>query len=127
MNRLNSVVVQSLAVIGAVAIGLLGVVGSFAWLGILRSIGQEWNQLRTTGVYRLTRNPQLVAGTFIVIGYTILRPTWYAVGWIMLYVILTHLMVMAEEEHLSRVFGKDYDCYCAGTPRYVGLHKPGKE
>jgi protein-S-isoprenylcysteine O-methyltransferase Ste14 len=90
-------------------------------------MGQQSNLLRTTGLYRYTRNPQLVAGIFIVFGYTILRPTWYAMGWILLYIVLTHLMVAAEEEHLNRVFGKEYENYCARTPRYAGFYDTGKK
>jgi len=109
-----------------VAIGLLGIVASFAWLGISRSMGQESNILRTAGAYRYTRNPQMVGVLSIVIGYTILRPTWYAAGWIILFIILAHLMIAAEEEHLNRIFGKDYESYCTRTPRYVGWLGPGK-
>ena len=99
--------------------GLAGLLFSFAWLGPGRSTGQNQSRLVNLGPYRFTRNPQLVAGALIPTGYFILRPSWYAAGWIALLVLFAHLMVITEEGHLNKVFGSEYDEYCRNTPRYL--------
>jgi protein-S-isoprenylcysteine O-methyltransferase Ste14 len=104
-----------------VTIGLLSILISVTSLGALRTLGHETDLLRTAGPYRYTRNPQLVSGALIVLGYAILRPSAYAVGWAILYGILTHMMVIAEEEHLSAALGEEYDNYRTTTLRYIGF------
>ena len=88
------------------------------FLGILRSIGQGEPELKQTGLYRITRNPQALACGFYVVGFTLLWPSWYAVGWSVLYVILIHAMILTEEEHLHRIHGTNYESYCQKVPRY---------
>ena len=102
--------------------GLIGLFASILWLGIPHSTGQETNHLKVNGLYRFSRNPQIVAGAFLVLGYTILRPTWYALGWLILFVVLAHLMVLSEEEHLRNIFGEEYENYCTRIPRYLGIY-----
>lgn len=103
--------------------GLLGVIGSILWLGIARSTGSSADILKTSGVYRISRNPQVVAGGFIVSGYALLWPVWYSLGWLILFCILAHLMVISEEKHLARRYGKEYVSYCQRTHRYIGWHQ----
>ncbi|HEY68970.1 MAG TPA: hypothetical protein G4O08_00115 [Anaerolineae bacterium] len=93
-------------------------------LGVLTSLGRGSGHLETGGVYRYTRNPQALACGLFVLGFALLWPSWFALGWILLYGFLIHLMVLAEEEHLARQFGEDYLTYCSGVPRYLGFRKP---
>lgn len=65
-------------------------------------------------------NPQIVAGSLLVLGSVVLWPSWQAVGWLMLYGLVGHLMVSTEEEHLLAVHGEAYARYCQRVPRYVG-------
>ena len=71
--------------------------------------------------YHVTRNPQLVGGSLLVIGTVVLWPSWYALGWAVLYGIVAHMMVLTEEEHLRDVFGGEYERYCGRVPRYLGI------
>jgi protein-S-isoprenylcysteine O-methyltransferase Ste14 len=92
-------------------------------LGIRRSHGLHVNTLRQTGLYRLTRNPQAVAFLVAMIGYLVLWPTWRNVGVLILVVVLSHLMILSEEEHLQDVFGEGYERYCKRVPRYFRLRR----
>jgi protein-S-isoprenylcysteine O-methyltransferase Ste14 len=103
-------------------VGLLMIILSMPFLG-RRSFGTELGTLRTTGLYRHSRNPQLVGGFFFVVGYSLLWPSWLGVLWAGLWLIIRHLMVRGEEEHLQKVFGQEYREYCRRTPRYLGLPK----
>ena len=87
-------------------------------LGILPSIGRGRKGLAQSGIYRKSRNPQALACGLYVVGFTVLWPSWYAVGWAILYAILIHNMVITEEEHLLRTYGEGYAMYCRGVPRY---------
>lgn len=40
---------------------------------------------------------------------------------LLLYVVLIHLMVLTEEEHLLARHGNEYLQYCEQVPRYIGL------
>ena len=102
------------------AAGLLLVVLSMPFLG-RRSFGREIGSLRTQGLYRYSRNPQLVGGFLFIVGYTLLWPSWIGLLWAGLWPIIAHLMVQGEEEHLEQVFGDEYREDCAQAPRYLGL------
>ncbi len=104
------------------ATGLLLVVFSMPFLG-RRSFGMEVGGLRTSGLYRYSRNPQLVGSFFFIVGYAMLWPSWQGALWASLWLVITHLMVKGEEMHLEKVFGDEYRAYCARTPRYLGLPK----
>jgi protein-S-isoprenylcysteine O-methyltransferase Ste14 len=93
---------------------------AMTWLGIRRSFGQESNVLKQTGFYRFTRNPQIIGGALMVIGVTVLWPSWYALGWVILAAVF-HLMVITEEENLRNIYGEGYTQYCKRVPRYIGL------
>jgi protein-S-isoprenylcysteine O-methyltransferase Ste14 len=103
-------------------IGFLIVVLSMPFLG-QRSFGREVGRLRTIGLYQYSRNPQLVGSFFFIAGYAMLWPSWMGALWASLWLVITHLMVKGEEEHLKKVFGGEYRDYCQRTPRYLGLPK----
>jgi len=92
-------------------------------LGIRRSHGLQVDVLRRSRMYGATRNPQAVAFLTAMIGYLVLWPSWPNVGVLILIVILAHLMILAEEEHLSAVFGDDYERYRMRVPRYVRVRR----
>ena len=101
-------------------LGLLMIVLSMPFLG-KRSFGEEIGGLCTTGIYRYSRNPQLVGGFLFILGYALLWPSWMGFMWAALWPVIMHLMVRGEEEHLEVVFGDAYRTYCEMTPRYLGL------
>jgi protein-S-isoprenylcysteine O-methyltransferase Ste14 len=103
-------------------IGFLMVVFSMPFLGC-QSFGREVGSLNTTGLYRYSRNPQLVGCFIYIVGYAALWPSWQGALWAGLWLVITHLMVKGEEAHLENVFGDAYRAYCARTPRYLGLPK----
>lgn len=102
--------------------GFLLVLFSMPFLG-QRSFGREVSSLRSSGLYRYSRNPQLVGGFFFIAGYAALWPSWEGMLWASLWPVIAHWMVRGEEAHLEHVFGEEYREYCACTPRYLGLPK----
>lgn len=102
-----------------IAMGLVSAFGTMVWFGLRRAFGLKVNKLIQSGPYRLSRNPQLVAGSLMVIGTILLWPSWYALGWAVLYGGVAHVMVTTEEEHLRNVFEEEYEKYCERVPRYL--------
>jgi len=112
---------QKIAGSALVIVGMGLAVLAMAGLGAAKSFGQETAGLRETGLYRWSRNPQLVGGGLAVSGILMLWPSWYALGWAVMGGLIGHGMVLAEEEHLRHRHGEAYVRYCARVPRYVGF------
>jgi protein-S-isoprenylcysteine O-methyltransferase Ste14 len=112
-------VFQWLAGLLIVLLGFAAAFATMGWFGLQRAFGRQVQGLVQAGPYRYTRNPQILGGYLLVIGTSIQWPSWYALGWIGLYGIIGHWMVLTEEEHLRAVFGEAYARYCQRTPRYL--------
>ena len=106
-----------------IGLGLVALYISMSRLGWVVSIGQDPEGLHQAGLYRFSRNPQIVAYFFVVVGYSLLWPSLLGAIWVALYLVIAHMMVRTEEQHLASVFGDEYREYCDGTPRYVGPTK----
>lgn len=102
------------------SLGFMMVVLSMPFLG-KRSFGGDVGHLKTDGIYRYSRNPQLVGGFLFIAGYALLWPNWEGALWACLWLVISHLMVRAEESHLECIFGDEYRDYCKRTQRYFGL------
>ena len=103
-----------------IGVGALLAFGSMAWLGLRRSTGLQVGTVFDRGLYRWTRNPQVVFGMVMILGVVCLWPSAYALGWLVASMILLHAMVLTEEEHLTRVHCDAYRDYCRRVPRYLG-------
>jgi protein-S-isoprenylcysteine O-methyltransferase Ste14 len=101
-------------------VGVVLVAIAMGHLGMGESVGQQVSGLLQAGLYRYSRNPQIVAYGLVVVGYALLWPSWSGLVWVGLYLAIAHVMVRTEEEHLGRTYGEAYERYCAETPRYLG-------
>ncbi len=102
-----------------VCLGLLSIVFFMTWFGIRRAFGVQVEGLVCAGPYRLSRNPQILGGYLLVLGLLVQWPSWYTLGWALMYPVITHWMILTEEEHLARVFGAEYEKYRREVPRYL--------
>lgn len=112
-NRLQSVV--GLALVG---VGALFALAGMASLGWRRIMGLDSSGLYQKGLYRLSRNPQLLAFFAVALGFAVLWPSWVVLVWVLLYFPFFHLMVMSEEEYLRMLYGEKYEAFCAEVRRY---------
>jgi protein-S-isoprenylcysteine O-methyltransferase Ste14 len=106
-----------------IGVGLAMTLAAMTLLGFGRSLGQEVNVLKQNGLYGLTRNPQIMAGSLMILGIALRWPSWYALGWVILFAVMAHMMVLTEEEHLRAIHGEEFVRYCAQVPRYLGFLK----
>jgi protein-S-isoprenylcysteine O-methyltransferase Ste14 len=111
-----------LRVVGWVAFagGMVVAFGTMIVFGMSRAFGWRVDMLKQSGLYRLTRNPQVVAFLLAMIGYLVLWPSWYGLGSVAIVSVMSHTMVLTEEEHLRDSYGDEYVRYCERVPRYLG-------
>jgi len=100
-------------------IGLLTTLAIMAHLGFSTTVGQKPGEVRQSGPYRWTRNPQLLTYGVMLLGLGIMYPSLQTAAWILLFAAIGNLMVITEEEHLSNLFGEKYDEYCSKVPRFI--------
>lgn len=105
--------------LGIMILGLLATLSIMSKLGFGSTLGNQPGQLRQSGPYSWSRNPQLLSYGALLLGCVILYPSWQAVAWIALYGAIAHIMVITEEEHLGTLFGEEYQAYCRRVPRYL--------
>jgi len=103
---------------GLMAIGLLGILVPLRRFSSTLFFGRDAHTLVTDGVYGWSRNPQYVAYTLFPVGYALTGVAVMAWVGVALYLVLVHLTVLVEEEHLERQFGDVYRVYKRETPRY---------
>lgn len=102
-----------------ICLGFLVAFGTMAWFGIGKAFGLNGSGLTSRGPYRVSRNPQILGGYLLVFGTAIQWISLYSLGWVVLYAIIAHWMIVTEEEHLSQVYGEEYEKYCSKVPRYL--------
>jgi len=94
-----------------------------AWFrsGTGTSFGLDKNRLNTVGIYRYSRNPQLVGYGILLLSFLIIYFSWYSLVWFLQYLIISYFMIKSEEEFLSRRYGEEYERYCNSVPRIIKL------
>lgn len=80
----------------------------------------EHSRLVTEGIYRWSRNPQLVGWTLVLVGLGLLRGSGMVLLLAGLFWVSYRLHLPTEEEHLRRVFGDAYEAYQRRTHRHFG-------
>ena len=100
---------------------LLGVIiGILAWYDFYTT---AVDKLVTKGIYRISRNPMYLGIILIYIGTGIACVSWLFLLLTMIFAILSHVLVITEENYCLKKFGKDYRKYLNRTPRWIGLPK----
>jgi len=120
-SRLGALPLIGLAVAGVGALVVLTCIFAFA----LRGKGTPApfdppRRLVQAGLYRHVRNPMYAGDGLIVLGVGIYFGSLAVVGYAACFLLAAHLFVcLYEEPKLRRLFGPEYDDYCATTPRWL--------
>ena len=104
-----------------IIIGLLIVAISMSGLGYGRTMGQDKKSLNTKGLYKYSRNPQLIGYGMILIAFVALYLSWFSIGWFIMYLVISYFMIKTEEEFLTNNYGEEYQKYCNDVPRLIKL------
>ena len=77
-------------------------------------------ELVTEGLYRYTRNPMYVGVVTAIVGFAIWLDSRAVLVYAACMAVAFHLRVLLyEEPTLRRLFGSEFDAYCARVPRWV--------
>ena len=107
--------------LGILCLGLVILIIAWFGLGSGRSFGQDKNKLNTRGIYKYSRNPQLVGYGIILLGFALLFISWYTLGWFVQYLVISYFMIRSEEEFLNLRYGEEYKKYCSAVSRVIKL------
>ena len=103
-------------------VGLLLLLWSLVSFGRSFRIGIDTDgpdQLVTTGVFAVSRNPIYVAFALILLGQFLIFPNWLLLIYMGAAVWLFHRQVLREEAYLKRHYGEVYIAYCNRVKRYL--------
>ena len=104
-----------------IILGMTIAFGTMIWFGLRRAFGILASGIIQSGPYRISRNPQIIGGYLLVIGAGIQWPSLYSFGWVILYGLIGHMMIITEEEYLGKWYGEEYIEYCDNVPRYLSI------
>ncbi len=80
----------------------------------------EPKKLVVRGLYRYTRNPMYVGVLTAILGWAVAFQSRNVLVYALIVFSFFHLFVLLyEEPHLRRVFGDEYDLYCARVNRWL--------
>jgi len=72
----------------------------------------------TNGLYKISRHPQIVMASVVLLGGCIGIGSWSAILLLLLARIYSHFSILAEEEVCLKQYGDSYQQYLDGVPRY---------
>lgn len=107
-----------------VLIGLAGLglclISVIGFRSMPKTLCMDAGELTTAGLYRWSRNPQYVGWLLFLLGFALNDWSLWCLAALVVVAVSLHLLVLVEEEHLTRVFGDRYTIFCRQVPRYVG-------
>lgn len=95
------------------SLGLIGFV-----IALLNYKNTPLDQPVTSGLYRISRNPQQATISIAFFGISMAIGSWLAVVLIIIGIVLGHKKVLAEEEMCLKQYGASYKSYMEHVPRY---------
>jgi protein-S-isoprenylcysteine O-methyltransferase Ste14 len=87
--------------------------------GLKFIVGEEPVKMVSSGLYKYSRNPMYLGVLTVVLGEALFYQRAILLHYVLFLFILFHLVViMIEEPHLKKKFGKDYEQYKQQTRRW---------
>ena len=101
--------------------GLVFTVFSLVNLGKSTRLGlpTEDTTLKTSGIYKLSRNPMYVGFNFITIASVVYTINWFVTILAIYSFITYHLIIKGEETFMEKRFGSRYKEYQSKVRRYL--------
>ncbi|MBN1920981.1 MAG: DUF1295 domain-containing protein [Anaerolineae bacterium] len=95
------------------AVGLIGVA-----LALIHFRNTPFDQPVSQGLYRISRHPQIVMASAVLLGACIAIGSWTALIAFFIARALSHFGILAEEEACLKQYGEPYQTYMQRVPRY---------
>jgi len=96
-----------------VALGLIGVVKA-----LYDFRNTPLDEPVTRGLYRVSRHPQIVMASLVILGACIAVGSWPALAMLLAGKLFGHAALAAEEEVCLKRYGESYRAYLERVPRY---------
>lgn len=77
------------------------------------------DELVTTGIFAVSRNPIYVGGALVLVGEFLVFPNWIPLLYLAGGLALFHRQVLREEKFMRNHYGQQYLQYCQHVRRYV--------
>lgn len=77
------------------------------------------DQLITTGVFAISRNPIYVGFWIVLLGQFLIFPNWILLIYLGAATFLFHRQTLLEEKFLLDYYGQEYQDYCDQVKRYL--------
>ena len=103
--------------------GAMHAAGLASFGSLKRLSGQDTTRLITDGIYRWSRNPQVVGWTLVLAGVAVLRASGLVLLLAGLFWLSYRMYLPLEERLLERLYGDAYRAYRSRTHRYLGPPK----
>ena len=103
------------------ALGLIAVIISVMYLGSSTRLGlpTDNTQLKTNGIYSLSRNPMYLGFNLLTISSIIYTLNIVIIILGIYSIIIYHLIILGEEKYLSARFGDAFKYYKKTVRRYI--------
>jgi len=104
-----------------ILIGVFLMIVSFINLGLSLRMGlpNEDTKLKTSGLYRISRNPIYLGFISTSIGSILYFPAWYAILCAIIATVIHHFIIKEEEAFLEKRFGQAWENYRTKVARYL--------
>jgi len=88
-------------------------------LSVINFANPSKDSININGVYRLSRNPMYVSYFIYFIGCVLLTQSIILFGFVLLFQITTHWIILSEERWCVNKFGEKYLQYMKNVRRYI--------
>ena len=75
--------------------------------------------INRNGIYRISRNPMYVAYFICFVGFALLTQSLILLGFVLIFQISAHRIILAEEKWCIEKFGEEYLQYMNSVGRYI--------
>lgn len=109
-----------LAIIFLIPANLI-IVPAYLSMGLITHIGlpEGKHQLRTNGIYSISRNPMYASFIFLNTATFLFIPSLLLLVVMIYGMIVHHFIILGEEKFLAGEFGDEYQAYQSKVPRYL--------
>jgi protein-S-isoprenylcysteine O-methyltransferase Ste14 len=96
------------------------VVPAYLSMGLITNIGLPTgkHELRTGGIYKISRNPMYASFIFLNTATFLFLPSILLLAVMIYGMVVHHFIILGEEKYLDGEFGDEYRKYKARVPRY---------
>lgn len=96
------------------------IVPAYLSMGLITNIGLPTgkHELRTSGIYKISRNPMYASFIFLNTATFLFLPSILLLAAMLYGMVVHHFIILGEEKYLDGEFGDEYKKYKAQVPRY---------